>query len=41
LAKTDFSCKQSLSDPDSRQVLIETLAFENMNTECKRIIGLL
>lgn len=27
--------KKALSDPDVRQVLIETLVEENANTECK------
>jgi hypothetical protein len=30
-----------LSDPDVRQVLIETLAFENVNAKYKRAIRLL
>ena len=27
-----------ISDPEVRQILIESLAFENANLECKRVI---
>lgn len=29
---------EAVSDPDERQVLIETLVFENGNTECKVLL---
>ena len=29
---------KAISDSDVTQVLIQTLAFENANTECKRVI---
>lgn len=28
-----------ISDPEAGQLLIETLAFENMNTDDKKVIG--
>jgi hypothetical protein len=28
---------KAVSDHDARQVLIETLVFENLNTECKKV----
>jgi hypothetical protein len=30
------SINKKVSDPDSRQILIETLAFEIANSECKK-----
>ena len=30
-----------VTDPDARQVLIESLTFENANLECKKILGTL
>lgn len=30
---------KAVLDPDTRQVLIEILAFENANTDCKKAIG--
>ena len=32
------SVNKVVSDPDERQVLIETLVYENANTECKNDI---
>ena len=28
-----------VTDPEARRVLIESLAFENANLECKKILG--
>ena len=41
---TDFSqrlisaANRMISDPEVRQILIECLAFENANSECKRVM---
>jgi hypothetical protein len=32
---------KDVSDPDTRWVFTETLAYENANTECKKCISLL
>lgn len=32
---------KAVSDPDARQVLIETLVVEKLKTECKKVIRLL
>lgn len=38
-AKDDVSTlSKAEADPDSRQVSIETMAHENVNTGCKRVI---
>ena len=36
--KTDSTVSRMISDPVARQILIESLAFENVNSKCKRII---
>ena len=44
-AFTDFffqrfisAVNKAISDPDAKQVLTETLAFENANTKCEKVI---
>lgn len=32
---------KSISDPDAKEILIETMIFQNSNTKCKRVIRLL
>jgi hypothetical protein len=39
--KISLSYKKAISDPDARQGLIVTLAFENVNNECKKLLKVL
>lgn len=38
LQRLTSTVERSISDPSTRKVLIESLAFENASTECKEVI---